>query len=225
MVMVAVQDRIHEAALRLYAERSTPKVTVSELAEAAGVARGTVYHHVGDIDALFEDVAERLVAEMDAQIAEVFPPTPWDDPALRIAGGIRFYIRRAQENPVWGRFLARYGASTPTLRAVLTGRARTDLLRGIELGRFQVRPDQIPSAIAALTGGVIAAISLVLDGYATWRDAGADTAELYLNALGVPADVAQSLVRNELPNPPPVTGRSKRRPSPPRGPGDDADVR
>ena len=41
--------------MKLFAEQGVTQVTVSTLAAAAGVARGTVYSNVQDIDGLFED--------------------------------------------------------------------------------------------------------------------------------------------------------------------------
>ena len=52
--------RIHAAAMKLFAERGVTKVGVSELAAAAGMARGTIYSHVPDVERLFEDVAAGL---------------------------------------------------------------------------------------------------------------------------------------------------------------------
>jgi len=49
--------RIHAAAMKLFAERGVTKVNISELAAAAGMARGTIYSHVPDVDGLFEEVA------------------------------------------------------------------------------------------------------------------------------------------------------------------------
>jgi AcrR family transcriptional regulator len=195
--MSTADARIHQAALRLFAERQPPQVTVSELAEAAGVSRGTVYNNLGRVDSLFEDVATRLVAYMEARIDAASQRE--DDPALRLANGMRFFIRRAHEDPLWGRFLVHFGATTPTLRGLLEGGASRDLRLGLERGSFQLRPDQVAAAIATMSGSVLAAISLVLEGHRTWRDAGSDTAELILRALGVPADLARSLATSQLP--------------------------
>ena len=45
--------RIHVAAMKLFADGGVTKVNISELAAAAGMARGTIYSHVPDIDGLF----------------------------------------------------------------------------------------------------------------------------------------------------------------------------
>ena len=199
-----VQNRLYQAALRLFAERGVTQVTVSDLAEAAGVARGTVYSNFGTLESLFEDAATRLTAEMEMRIAAGFGQTT--DPAQRLANGIRFFVRRAHDDPPWGRFLVRFGATTPTLRGLLEGAPTSDLKLGVELGRFHLRADQVTSAIAMMSGSVLGAIWLVLEGQQTWRDAGADTAELVLRALGVPTDVARRLATSELP-PLPEAGR------------------
>jgi AcrR family transcriptional regulator len=203
--MKTVQNRLYQAALRLFAERGVTQVTVSDLAEAAGVARGTVYSNFKTVESLFEDAATRLTTEMGIRIAAILNQPA--DPAQRLANGIRFFVRRAHEDPLWGRFIVRFGATTPTLRGLLEGAPTRDLTLGVELGRFHLRADQIACAVAVMSGGVLAAMSLVLEGHQTWRAAGADTAELVLRAFGVPADEAQRLATSELP-PLPVAGYS-----------------
>ena len=51
------QARIYEAAVRLFADNGTTHASVTELAQAAGLARGTIYNNVENLDALFEEVA------------------------------------------------------------------------------------------------------------------------------------------------------------------------
>ena len=151
--MTTARIEIHQAALRLFAERGVTQVTVSDLAEAAGVARGTVYNNMETVESLFEDVATRLTTEMEGRIAVSSAGT--EDPAQRVADGIRFFVRRAHEDPSWGRFLIRFGASTPTLRGLLGGAPTVDLRLGSDTGRFQIRPDQLASAVAVMSGGVL----------------------------------------------------------------------
>lgn len=189
--------RVVDAAMRLFAERGVTQVTLSELAEAAGVARGTLYNHGIEVGSLFETIATGLTEEMtwriDATLAEV------DDPAERLAIGIRLFVRRASEEPIWGRFVTRFGASHPTLRTLLGSGPARDLERAMRANRVHLRKDQVIPSLALMSGSVMAAIWLVLEGLQTWRDAGSSTAELYLRAVGVPADEARAISRRTLP--------------------------
>jgi AcrR family transcriptional regulator len=189
--------RIHAAAMQLFAERGVTKVNISELAAAAGMARGTIYSHVPDIDRLFEDVAGELAREMTERVVAGFAGVA--DPALRLAIGVRQYIRRAHEEPLWGRFMSRFGLSPAVLQAVMSGEALRDFEVGVESGRYRVTPAQIPAMVALLAGSTLAAMLPVLDGHATWREIGSDTAELLLRALGIEVDEAQRLARMGLP--------------------------
>lgn len=189
--------RIHLAAMQLFAERGVTKVNISELAAAAGMARGTIYSHVPDIDRLFEDVAGQLAQEMTERVVAGFAGV--DDPALRLAIGVRQYIRRAHEEPLWGRFMSRFGLSPAVLQSVMSSAALSDFETGVASGRYHVRPAQIPAMVALLVGSTLAAMLPVLDGHATWREIGSDTAELLLRALGIEAGEAQRLARGELP--------------------------
>lgn len=195
--MSTATDRLHQAALRLFAERGVTQLTVSELADAAGVARGTVYNNLKNVESLFEDVAAQLMSEMQGRIAKSLSETT--DLPQALADGIRFFVRRAHEEPNWGRFLVRFGATTPTLRGLLGGAPAVLLQKGVEQKRFHLRPDQLVSVVGAISGSVLAAMALVLEGHRTWRDAGADTAEFCLRALGVPVEQARSHATAALP--------------------------
>ncbi|SCK55478.1 transcriptional regulator, TetR family [Variovorax sp. HW608] len=191
------QRRIHAAAMRLFAERGVTKVSISELAAAAGMARGTIYSHVSDVDGLFEEVAAQLAREMTARVVSGFAGV--DDPALRLAIGVRQYIRRAHEEPLWGRFMSRFGLSPAVLQTVLGSEPLTDLQAGIASGRYRIGREQLPAMAALLSGGTLAAMLPVLDGHGTWRDVGSDMAEILLVALGLDRAEARALARSELP--------------------------
>lgn len=173
------------------------QVTVSDLAEAAGVARGTVYNNFKTIESLFEDVATQLTGEMQALVLASFAQIA--DPALRLTYGIRLFLRRAHEEPQWARFLVRFGATTPTLRELLRGGPMSDLKMGVEIKRFHLRAEQLEAAVGMISGGVLAAMSLILEGHRTWRDVGTDVAELALRALGLSGETARSMATAELP--------------------------
>jgi AcrR family transcriptional regulator len=197
------EKRIQDAAMRLFAERGVTKVTVSDLAEAAGVARGTIYNHGSDVEKLFEQIATRLTDEMTARVDATLEGV--DDPARRIAIGMRLFVRRAHQEPTWGRFVTRFGGTAPTMRGLLAGGPAKDLKAGVRSRRFALREELLLPALTMMSASVLAAMILVVDGHQTWREAGASAAELFLRAVGVPGDDARAISREELP---PLAGES-----------------
>lgn len=195
--LTPAQRRLHKAALQLFAERGVSQVGIAELAQAAGMARGTVYNNLPDVDRLFSDVAAQLSTEMSERIAVGVRELA--DTAHRLANGIRFYARRAHEEPHWGRFICRFALNDTSLQDIWAGQPAKDLLEGMDVGRFHFQREQLVSVIAMLAGVVLGAIFLVLEGQKTWRDAGSDAAEFFLVAIGVPRSEAKALASQELP--------------------------
>ena len=198
MRVSAAQKRIHKAALELFAEKGTAAVTVSDLAAAAGVVRGTIYKNLASPERLFETIAAQLAEEMDQRIASSC--TGVDDPATRLAIGVRLYVKRAHEEPHWGRFLVQFAMTNKSLREIWAGPPAQDLACGIERRRYDVKPDQVPAALAVIAGSTLSAIVLVLDGQRTWRDAGSDVAALVLRSLGLDLTEATALATAPLPD-------------------------
>lgn len=193
----ALHPRIQAAAARLFAEQGVTRVSVSELAAAAGVARGTIYNNLGDTEGLFEMVAARLVGDMAERVERSFGPVK--EPAQRMAHGIRLYIRRAHQEPDWGRFMVRFGFSNATIQALWATDPAKNLQLGIASGQYKLGAEQISTALGMLTGAVLAAMHQVLEGHRTWRDAGTEAAELMLIALGVARAQAHRKAIAELP--------------------------
>lgn len=192
------RQRIYDAAVQLFAERGVVPVNVSELAQFAGIARGTIYNNVPSPETLFEDVAARLGMEMHERVVLSFGAI--EDPAHRLANGIRHFVRRAHEDPHWGRFVVRFSFSSEALRGMWSGPPAADLLRGLEAGRYQFQPGQLVAVTSMIAGSTITAMFTVLDGILTWRDAGSDAAALVLRALGLSADEAEAIARMPLPD-------------------------
>ncbi|MBS0339100.1 MAG: TetR/AcrR family transcriptional regulator [Proteobacteria bacterium] len=193
----ALHPRIQAAATRLFAEQGVTRVSVSELAAAAGVARGTIYNNLGDTEGLFETVAAQLVGDMAERVERSFGPEK--EPAQRMAHGIRLYIRRAHEEPDWGRFMVRFGFSNATIQALWATDPARNLQEGIASGRYKLGAEQLPTVLGMLTGAVLAAMHQVLEGRKTWRDAGCEAAELMLVALGIGRVEAHRKATSKLP--------------------------
>ncbi|WKC36324.1 helix-turn-helix domain-containing protein [Ectopseudomonas chengduensis] len=193
----SAQRRIYKAAVRLFAEKGATQLNVSDLAQEAGVARGTIYNNVENMDQLFQQVASQLSKEMHERVYQSFAAV--EDPAERLSIGIRLFIRRTHEEPHWGAFLNRFALSDASLREMFYSQATTDVLTGLGNGRYRFPQSHLASVISLIACSTLGAMLLVLEGVKTWRDAGSEAAELVLRALGVPEDEAQQLANIELP--------------------------
>lgn len=78
----ATQQALIEAARRLWGERGYAEVSTPEIAEAAGVTRGAMYHQYADKAALFRAVIEamdqEIIERLQASVAAAQPKTPAD---------------------------------------------------------------------------------------------------------------------------------------------------
>ncbi len=205
------QRRIEDAAIRLFSARGSSRITVSELADAAGVARGTIYVYQGTIKRggwLFnmkngkKVKVPRLVRmhsdEMQGRINASLGPV--SDPAEGLAVAIRLFVRRAHAEPDWGRFVCRFGLSDTAMQDLLTGAPARAIARGRRRGRYPLREDLLPAVLPLIASATLTAMWMVLEGHQTWRDAGSCTAELILRALGLPPDEAQAIAQRPLPD-------------------------
>lgn len=189
--------KIYQAALRLFAESSGGDVALSDLAEAAGIARGTIYNNIKEPENLFGEVATSLAMEMIARTE--ISMRGMNDPTVRIATGVRLFVRRAHEEQDWGRFLVRFALSESALAAMMQGAPARDIERAIAKGAFKAKPSNAASLMTMLNGATLAAMNAVIRGDQTWRDAGSTTAELFLRAGGVSATEARRIANTELP--------------------------
>ncbi|WP_433679719.1 TetR/AcrR family transcriptional regulator [Nocardia sp. CA-119907] len=197
--MSATEQRINAAAIRLFAERGSADLTMSELANEAGVARGTLYRNVESIDQLFDQVRAQLAFEIHDSNARIMDAHGELDPPLRLATGIRMLVRRAHDNPAMGLFLVRFGMTDESLRETLSGPPMQDVAAGIAAGRYTVGAGMELGIASMLMGTVISAMWMVLEGHQGWREAGISAAELVLCALGVPREEAGQIAVAPLP--------------------------
>jgi AcrR family transcriptional regulator len=190
-------QRISDAAVRLFVEKGTTQLTISELAQAANVARGTLYRNIGSVGDLFDRIVAEFSADMHTRVSASFAGI--DDPAARLAIGVRLWVRYAHENPTIGRFAVRFGLSEESLRSVMTGPPMDDISAGVAAGRYHIGVLSVDSIASLVLGATVSAMWMVLEGHQTWREAGSSTAELLLRALGIEAAEAREISVAELP--------------------------
>jgi AcrR family transcriptional regulator len=149
------RQRILDAAAQRFAAGGFSKVTVEEIATAAGVSKALVYHHFRGKEAIFEELLERTLSEwaLVGRVDEHLPP----DGSIReaLAGMVRASLRYAQGNPLVRSLFQLdptvvqfVGSSATVRRHVDEGRAR--LVDAIERGiaHGELRGDLEPSRVA-----------------------------------------------------------------------------
>jgi AcrR family transcriptional regulator len=191
-------QRINAAAVRLFTAKGTTQLSVSELAQEANVARGTLYRNVGSVEDLFDRIVAEFSADLHGRVSATFADI--DDPAARLATGVRLWVRYAHENPMMGRFAVRFALTEGSLRAVMTGPPMQDINAGIATGRYNIGTASIDSVASLAAGATVSAMWMVLEGHQTWRDAGTSTAELLLRALGIDPAEAHEICMAGLPD-------------------------
>ncbi|NKF23531.1 TetR/AcrR family transcriptional regulator [Solimonas marina] len=147
--------KLMDAAFRLMAERDFAAIKINEITEAADVGIGSFYNHFETKELLYAAVCDAVFEQfgdaLDALASEL------SDPAEIIAVSIRHTMRRAQREPLWGRFLVRESHTSNAFSKGLGARLLRDIEHGSKLRRFKT-PDPLLSVIG-VGGTVLAAIS------------------------------------------------------------------
>ncbi len=155
----ATRQKLYDAAIALVAERGYDATTVDDIAEAAGVAKGTVYYNFGSKPELFAGLLRYgvgiLTAELRAAAAER-PPVP---AVHAVARAELAFIQRYQAfaqllmAEMWRTNQAWMG-TLHVLRDEAVAAIAEVIQRGVDSGDFDARLD-VPLAASALFGVVL----------------------------------------------------------------------
>ena len=102
----ATRDAILAAAATLFGDKGFAATTIDEVAAAAGVAKGAVYHHFPNKEAVFEAVLQRTSAALAQRILAEVGPSP--DVLVMLTRGTEAYFEACAEAPV-GRIILKDG--------------------------------------------------------------------------------------------------------------------
>ncbi|MDJ0785324.1 MAG: helix-turn-helix domain-containing protein [Myxococcota bacterium] len=170
--------------------RKGEALTVSDVVAEADVSNGTFYNYFRDREELVEVLAEQLLLSLAATAAA----EPIEDPALRFAVASARVLKRAEEDPSWGRVVVRL-VERPEVHDGVTQYLREDLAAGHASGRFETGPDD--ATLDQVMGLLWMTMRRMLNG-----KAGPETPRLALEralrALGVSSEEASSISREAL---------------------------
>jgi AcrR family transcriptional regulator len=89
----ATRERLIQAGRELFGAHGYEDTSISAILEAAGVTRGSLYHHFETKEALFDAVLDRVVAEIAATAAQAARAAP--DPVASLRAGFAAWLRMA----------------------------------------------------------------------------------------------------------------------------------
>lgn len=162
MARQAERKAAHRAAILDAAEEllaiSGEVVAIEAIAARAGLAKGTVYNHFADKDALLRAVARRVREAAAARVAAAVSDL-YDAPS-RIACGMNVYLALARDDPHRGAILVRLVQDAIDPGAPLNAALLSEIERGNARGEFDARPPH--AGVAAVLAMLHAAMSLLM---------------------------------------------------------------
>lgn len=187
------REQILSAARSLYAKQAVEAVNVEDVVREAGVAKGTLYVHFRNIEAVQMAVADELTqtfVDLQQPRRAIF-----EDPLERIADGCHTFLHQATLNPTWGGLVARYAWSFPTVGSAARGLLAEDLRQGARQGRISEISPHLAAAI------VIGMVLQVMRSASEGNVQGADipfAVIAVLQSLGVPRREAHAVVKRVI---------------------------
>jgi AcrR family transcriptional regulator len=195
--------QLTQAARALYAERAIESVTIDDLVNEAGVAKGTFYVHFEHLADLQIAVADELAQELD----DLLQPFRLQlaDPIERIAAGCAAFIREAFGSPSWGCLAARSAWELPSVAQAARKNLREDLRLAAARGRLGGITPEL--GFDVVSGIVLQTMRAAGERRLTASDAPA-AVEAILRALGVASAEAHTIVARVFETPKATTGAS-----------------
>ncbi|MGW8951917.1 TetR/AcrR family transcriptional regulator [Streptomyces sp. NPDC055709] len=184
------------AARQILAESGDAGASIRAIAERADVGFGSFYNHFTCKPDLFDAAVVDALEEYAQAVYERMRRL--DDPAERVAGGVRFSARMAESHPEIMRILCHSELGRIWAGHGLAPRAKRDVEQGIASGRFTVVDPAV--ALTVLNGSLLALLELWLNQPEADSDQAAGTmAEMLLCVLGLPPDEAREVAWRPLP--------------------------
>ncbi|MBB1259335.1 TetR/AcrR family transcriptional regulator [Streptomyces alkaliterrae] len=162
----ATRQKLYEAAVTLIAEQGFSSTTVEEIAERAGVAKGTVYYNFASKTELFEELLKHGVDLLSGELREASRTAAErgggrvDELDAMIRAGLLFIDRYPAFTQLYVAELWRTGRAWQDTLMVSRARAvavvEEVLRRGVDEGEFSAEID-VQLTAAALTGMVLVA--------------------------------------------------------------------
>lgn len=182
--------QVTAAALAVFAEKGLDAPVIDDFIQAAGVARGTFYNHFSStaelLDAATKMLEDSVMHSTLAAIGDI------EDPAQRLATGVRLWLYWSRRDQVGCAFVVRSRFRGPLVEQQLAA----DLAGGRDAGVFSF--PSVATARDLLVGTILEAMRRMMDTRVpkAYTD---DIARLVLQGLGADKRSVDRLMARPLP--------------------------
>lgn len=152
------RDALLDAAEILIGSESFAAVSIDDIVDRAGVAKGTFYNHFVDKRDIGNHLARRIRHDMRERIAEA--KTKSADPAMHLAIAMSVFLSLSVQRPQRAKILITLLVGTTDSDASMNAPIRTNLERGQSDGRFQF--EEITSVLTFILGTVSAGMRYIM---------------------------------------------------------------
>jgi len=187
--------RLIEAALEVFDSKGFDATVIDDITSAAGVARGTFYNYFQTVEELLGTLSTELGNDVMRPVERAVEDYP--DPVLRLASGLRLYLRTVLRHPSVARLFWQAGLNAVGPSHLAFEYLPRHIQDGMDAGQLVV--GDVATAI-----DIIAGITLTAVHAASSRDVPADYLERMVGhillALGVAPTAIEPLLASELPD-------------------------
>lgn len=188
-----MRERLIASALHVFARQGLHATVIDDVIKAADVSRGTFYKYFSTSDELVDAVS---VSVGDYLIRLIDPVVQLQqDPAVRIASGVRLCLMAGKSIPDLARFVVR-SAWQSTSSSLGMAYLSRDIQAGIDSGRFDI--PNLRAALDLVFGSVMGALHAVAENEASEEHEEA-IASAILMALGISKTEARRLAKMAIP--------------------------
>lgn len=157
-----MRQRLVESALLVFAERGVGASVIQDVIATAKVSQGTFYNYFRTNDELLFAVSEELNNELLRLIeSEV---GGYEDPAKRIACGLRLYLHTVRKYPLIAKFVCQAGLHAAGPNNLVYELLPPHIAQGQAAGRFL--PFGTETALDVIAGTSLAAVLRISSGEA-----------------------------------------------------------
>lgn len=153
-----IRDSLLWACGDLLFEHPIDAITINEIVQRAGVAKGSFYNHFADKEALAAAVSDAILTEVRARVKKNHENVT--DPAYRIVRGMCTHMQLAVCDPRRAMIMIRGHDWASAQDHQLHESVRADVSEGIASGRFAPRCDDV-GVLQIIGTGYISMIRIV----------------------------------------------------------------